>query len=267
MNNSFELVGILGVGVDVVDMAGAVGKILEWLEKKDEKKWYVVTPNVEFIVAAQKDEEFKRILNQADLRIPDSARLAWANYQIQTKNWLKKIIFWPAFLYPSLIPKPHLPLVGGVYLVEELCRQSAGKGISVGFLGGQNGVAKLAADCMKSKYPGLKVVLADDGPVVDKEGNVLGEYIFPDISVDILFVGFGQVKQEKWIDKSLAVLPIKVAMGVGGSFDELSGRLPQPPNWLWNSGFKWLFRLAVEPTRIKRFGSLVKFVFLVPFSS
>lgn len=264
MEDRLDSVNILGVRVDKVDMSQTVRCVAGWL--RDGGKHYIVTTNVEFIMAAQKDEEFKRILNQAHLSVPDSARLGWGNFQIQTKNWLKKIIYWPAFLYPAILPKPHFPLVGGVYLVEQLCKQAAVNGTAVGFLGGQNGAARLAAECMKAKYSGLKVALADDGPKVDTEGDVAGDYIFPKVDIDILFVGFGQVKQEKWIDKNLSRLPVKVAMGVGGSFDEISGKVAAAPKWVWALGFKWLFRLLLQPWRIKRFGALILFVFRVMFS-
>ena len=88
---------------------------------------------------------------------------------------------------------------------------------------------------------------------------------FPEI--DLLFVAFGQVKQEKWIAKNLPKIPVKVAMGVGGSFDEISGRVPRPPKWISNLGLKWLFRLVAEPWRIKRQLALLKFAWQVIFSN
>jgi len=261
MNDKLEPVYILGVRIDRVNLHQAAEQIMTWL--KGRNKHYVVTTNVEFIMKAQKDSRFKEVLNNADLAVPDSLRLGWANFELNQKSLLKKIIFWPFFLFPVLLPKPHFPVVGGVYLLEKLCQRAAQEGFSVGFLGGKEGVVKKAAQKLQKKYPGLKLTIAEDGPVVNLDGNEVAGSVHSSGHTDILFVAFGQVKQEKWIAKNLPHLPVKVAMGVGGSFDEISGEVMSAPGWIWNLGFKWLFRLILQPWRITRFKALVKFVFLI----
>lgn len=241
MDSGMNSVNILGVRVDKVTLNQAVGIVEGWLEKGGGKH-YIVTPNVEFIMTSQKDGEFKNILNGADLAIPDG-------FGLKLASDLKDI-------------------VAGVDLMEELVRLAAEKGFTVGFLGGKGSVAKKTSEVLVKKYPGLKVVLAEDGPEVDREGRVDGgnwNWGVDDGSwkIDILFVAFGAVKQEKWIAKNLIKLPVKVAMGVGGSFDEISGRVPRIPRWVHSLGLKWLVRLVLQPWRIKRQLALVKFVFLV----
>lgn len=193
---------ILGVKIDDVNMDEAVSKVHLWLQGKAKK--YIVTPNPEFIVTAQSDPQFKKILNNADLAIPDGAGLKLSG------------------LIKNTIP--------GTDLMEKLVEKSVDWGITVGFLGGRNGVAEKTADCLQKKYPGIKI---DSFP-------------------DLLFVAFGHPKQEKWIYKNLPKLKVKVAMGVGGAFDYISGQVPRAPKFLRNLGLEWLFRLLIQPWRIKR---------------
>lgn len=81
--------------------------------------------------------------------------------------------------------------------------------------------------------------------------------------VDILFVAFGSPKQELWIAKNLKNIPATVSIGVGGAFDFVSGKVPRSPKILRKLGLEWLFRLIIQPWRIKRQLSLITFVFLV----
>lgn len=250
----FNSVDIFGVRVDKVTMDEAVGLVEEWLNRTSSGKaglrgarHYIVTPNMEFVVAAQKDKEFKDVLNKADLSIPDGWGLKLAS-DIES-------------------------IIAGVDLLERLCREASKKGFTVGFLGGRDGVAKEAAECLQKKYPGLKVVLAEGGGEVDMDGLQLTDYSFRQSAVssqqpaiDLLFVAFGQIKQEKWIAKNLPHIPVKVAMGVGGSFDELSGRIPRIPSFVHKIGLKWLVRLILQPWRIKRQLALFRFIWKVLIS-
>lgn len=254
MKTKFDSVDILGVRVDAVTMAQVTEKVMEWVQTGG--KHYIVTPNVEFIIAAQKDEQFRKVLNNADLAIPDSARLGWTKRMLTEKNFFKKLLLWPLFLSRSQV-------VTGTDLMDRLCQVSAEKGLTVGFLGGKDGVAVKVAECLKKKYPKLKISYTSPGGAIDKNGNpqqVVSKY-YP--ATDLLFVAFGQVKQEKWIAQNLSKIPVKVAMGVGGAFDYLSGSIPRAPGWIRSLGLEWLFRLIIQPWRIKRFGALVKFVWLV----
>lgn len=209
---------VLGVKVDDVDMAEALARIEKWIWNPGPDligagKHYIVTPNPEFVVAAQKDDLFKKVLNEADLAIPDGAGLKLSG---KVKN-----------------------TISGTDLMEKLVALSAEKGFVAAFLGGREGIAKKCSECLKKKYPQLRV-----GFVSEEPGKIL--------PADILFVAFGHIKQEKWIANNLEKIPVKVAMGVGGAFDYLSGVVPRAPEWMRSLGFEWLFRLAVQPWRIKR---------------
>lgn len=290
MNQELNSVEILGVRVDNISMNQALSMVKSWLEEKDCKK-YIVTPNPEFIMAAQKDLEFKKVLNNADLAIPDGSRLGWAAKMIEENNFFKKILLFPFFLFP-IKQVIQFNTVAGVDLMEGLCKEAADQGFTTGFLGGQNGVAEKAADCLQKKYPKLKIVFASDGPKVDLNGEANwgpvvrqphptsslvttslrvvdgAPRLAPPLIIpgcDILFVAFGQVKQEKWIAKNLDKIPVKIAMGVGGAFDYWSGNVKRAPVWMRKMGLEWLFRLILQPWRIKRQLVLINFISAVYF--
>lgn len=223
-------VDVLGVKVDDVTMDEAIDRVCGWLARGG--RHYIVTPNPEMVVAAQKDEIFKKILNDADLAIPDGRGLKLSG---KVKN-----------------------TVYGTDFMEKLVSLAAEKGFTTGFLGGRDEVAKKTAECLKKKYPGLKVAFAESGGEVDEDGELVAA-----APTDLLFVAFGHIKQEKWIVSNLDKIPVKVAMGVGGAFDYLSGTVPRAPEWIRNLGFEWLFRLLIQPWRIKRQLALFKYLWLI----
>lgn len=259
-------VEILGVKVDRVNKNQALEKVIEWINGR--RRRYIVTPNLEFILAAQKDLKFKGILNDADLSIPDSSSLGFG-FWLSQRNILIRLLLWPFFFLP-LKRLIHFDILTGTDFMETLCKEASKRGFTVGFLGGSGGVAEKAAECLQKKYQNLKVSFAEDGPVVDRSGQSAMEDrhgrrgdLAMTKKVDILFVAFGQVKQEKWIAQNLDKIPVKVAMGVGGAFDYFGGLVPRAPKFMRVLGFEWLFRLILQPWRIKRQLALVKFVWQI----
>lgn len=232
---------IFGVGISNVTK----NEVLEYTIKNLEdfkKKLFFITPNPEFLVLANKNTHFRNILNSADLASADGIG----------------IIIAAKILGQSLKGR-----FTGVELVESLCKIVARKPITVGFLGGRDNVAEKTAECLQKKYPGLKVVFArEEWPNPSVRGPVAG---FPPSinSIDILFVAFGAPKQEFWISENLEKIPVKIAIGVGGAFDYISGKIPRAPLFLRSIGLEWLFRLIIQPWRMKRQLSLLSFIWLV----
>ena len=141
---------VLGIKIDDISLDEAVQIVEFWLYKPFDSaqgKHYIVTPNPEFIVAAQKDKLFRDILNNADMAIPDGVGLKLSGDIVC-----------------------HTP---GVNLMEALIKLASDKGFTVGFLGGRERVAEEAADCLRKKYSKLKVIFADSGGEVDKDGKLL----------------------------------------------------------------------------------------------
>lgn len=222
---------ILGVGVS----NGTNQEVLEFLLKglkNGGKKLSIFTPNPEIIVRAYHDSGFRKILNSASLALPDGIGVIWAG-KILGKKFKEKII--------------------GVDTLENLCKVARDYGLTVGLIGGEVKIADKTAECLMSKYPGLKVGFAGANASIKLLRSPL----------DILFVAFGAPKQEIWISKHINHLPVKVAMGVGGAFDYISGRIPRAPVFMRNLGLEWFFRLVIQPWRIRRQLALLEFIYLV----
>ncbi len=256
-------VNILGVKVNKVDLDLAT-KIAEEMIKRN-KKYYIVTPNVEFIMAAQKDPWFKECLNNADLAIPDSSHFSWAVNISHLKGILKLFYLPFVILPPNIIPGEHIPVTTGIDLLYSICKEADKKGFTIGLIGGEEGVAESAAECLMKEFKNIKIIYANSGPVVNADGEVDSinkkSNNIPNIPMlDILFVGFGQLKQEKWIVKNLDKLSILVAIGVGGALDFVSGRVIRAPLWIRKLGLEWFFRLTIQPWRIKRQLTILSFV-------
>lgn len=249
---------VLGIKIDDINIDQATETVKGWLSSS--VKRYIVTPNPEIVVMAQKDETLKKIINNADLAIPDG-------------NGLKM-----SKLFSSKIGSDIVCNTPGIDLMGELIKLASDNGFTVGFLGGMDGVAKKTAERLLKKYPKLKVVFAESGGEVDKDGEEIelrsknyeswkkrknhnSLFMIPDS--DLLFVAFGPPKQEKWISNNLSKIPVKVAMGVGGSLDILSGQVTRAPNVIRALGCEWLFRLIIQPWRIKRQLSLLKYIWLL----
>ena len=238
-----EKVEILKVKIDNLDFPTALKRVERMVQRGG--KHLVVTPYSESIVVAQNDLKFRKILNSAALSIPDGVSLVWAS---------------------RLLGKPLKERITGVDFMVALCGLSAKKGYRIFLLGGRNKVAEKTADCLKKRFLGLKIGYFEGSPDVKRETKKqLNKTIakINSFSPDLLFVAYGPVVQEKWLAKNLKKLNVKVAMGVGGAFDYLSGRIPRPPLFLRKLGLEWFFRLLIQPWRIKRQIAILKFVRLV----
>jgi N-acetylglucosaminyldiphosphoundecaprenol N-acetyl-beta-D-mannosaminyltransferase len=197
--------------------------------------------NPELLVAAQSDESFKEVLNQASLSLPDGIGLLWGS---------------------RVIGQPLRQRVAGVDTVERLAALSARKGYRLFFLGAASGVAQEAANRLGARYPGLQVVGTYAGsPARDEEQEILGR--IGEARPDFLLVAYGAPKQEKWIHRNRRALGGVVAVGVGGSFDFLSGRAVRAPVWMQRMGLEWLHRLWREPWRWRRMLALPRFAWAV----
>lgn len=262
---------ILDVKIDEITLNAAVVLIETWLHST--KKRYIVTPNIEFVMAAQKDSRFKKVLDEADLAIPDSSRFGWSDQMLSTNNFLKRLLIWPFFVFSKFPGVEQFPVTTGVDLTKSLISLSEEKAVRIGFLGGNTKIANRLKECLKKEHPNICLEFCSGDIIVDKDGNTLSigtsikknnrKILIPNL--DILFVAFGHIKQEKWIVKNLNSYPVKVMIGIGGTMDYLSGAIPRAPKWLRDLGLEWLFRVIIQPWRLARFGELIKFVFIILF--
>jgi N-acetylglucosaminyldiphosphoundecaprenol N-acetyl-beta-D-mannosaminyltransferase len=238
---------ILGVQIDNLTMAEALQRVEGFLA--DGQQHYIVTPNPEFLIKAQQDEEFRKILNQADLAIPDGIGLIFASW---------------------FLGQPLKERITGVDLMERICQKAAQKKWLVFLLGGKKGIAEKAANNLRKKYPGLEIEQISFGELENFDSVNLSliepdEILLTNKRPAVLFVALGASKQEKWIVQNLKKMPsVKLAMGVGGAFDFVAGRVRRAPKFLQQLGLEWFWRLCCQPWRIKRiFNAVIKFPWLV----
>ena len=234
-------INILGIKISSLTFREAIEVIDALIVKA--KPAQIVTVNPEFIVGAQNDSHFKKILNQADLAIPDGIGLIWAGRILRT---------------------PFKERITGVDLTWAICKLAEDRGYSVFFLGGKGGVAKETAQRIKKIHPRLLVAGHYEGKPADKKTWAMIEQARP----NILFVAFGAPKQDKFIDDLIHSFRIShlpsLSVGLGGTFDYIAGKVARAPEWLRVLGFEWLYRLIYEPWRLKRiFRAVAVFPFLV----
>lgn len=252
---------LLGVRIDEVTLSEVVDQIDQWVQGTT--KHYIVTTNLEFLIEAQDNVRYTSILNDSDLSIPDSARLAWLSGLLEIKNPIIRLFYAPLAFLPSKWLNSSFPVSTGTDLVEAVARDFNEKGYTIGLYGGRDSVAKQAADCLKRIYPSLKISFArsaeDFSTAADEEITELPK-------CDVLFIALGQVKQENWIVNHKAQVEAKVFIGVGGAFDYISGQVSRAPKIVRQLGFEWLYRLATQPWRIKRQAKIVWFLLKLVFS-
>jgi N-acetylglucosaminyldiphosphoundecaprenol N-acetyl-beta-D-mannosaminyltransferase len=228
---------VLGVKIDKVGFQQALEISKNLIESPG--KHYIVTPNPEIITAASKDAEFRRILNKADLSIPDGMGLVW----------IAKVL-------GDNIPKR----VTGVDLLEAIAGLAEEHGFTLFLLGGDPNIAEKAAKALINCYPKLKIAGTFAGRAgVEGDQEILK--IIGNKQIDILAVAYGPGKQEKWIARNLPRLNVKLAIAVGGALDFISGEKARAPKIVQKIGLEWVFRLMREPWRIKRQLALPVFAF------
>lgn len=194
----------------------------------------ICTPNVDDIIKARKDAEFRAIMNSADLSIPDGMGVICAS---------------------RLLGKPLKGNVAGRLFLLKFCQLAAKEGYSIYFLGAAPGVALKAAKFLMQRYRGLRVA----GTYSPSYGFLIGEKEDRRVVKSIktakpqaLFVAFGSPRQEKWIKSHLEELQVPVCIGVGCAFDVIAGKVKESPKWMTRVGLEWLFRFTQEPKRLWR---------------
>ena len=221
---------LLGTDIDSVTMEAALGRMEALVLAK--RPSYVVTPNVDVLVQLQKDREFKRIYDGASLILPDGMPLIWAGKFLGT---------------------PFAAKVSGSDLFVEFCAVAAKKGFKVYFMGAMPGVAARAAEILTVRFPGLQVVGTHSPSFGFEKKLEESEEVARKIreaAPDVLFLGLGSPKQEKWTDRFKDKHGVPVSVMVGISFDYVAGTVKRAPVWMQNSGLEWFWRLLMEPKRL-----------------
>lgn len=241
---------IFGVKVHKTTLDEAKEAVTTFLEGDTARTIY--TPNTEIVMTARKDSHLKDLLNQGDLVIADGIGL----------------------VYASRLKKKDLPeRVTGFDISVKMLEIANEAGLSIFLLGGQEGIAKEASINIIENYPNIKIAGSHHGYFKgthigyndhEEEKKVI-DYI-NSTKPDIVFVGFGAPRQEKWIHENKSKVLCKIMIGNGGTIDILAGRVKRAPDVYQKLGLEWLYRLVKEPSRIKRQLVIPLFVLLVIFS-
>ncbi len=226
-----ESIYINGVRIDNVNMEESVNYIINMASSSG--KHLVTTPNLDFLYNASRSKEFQEILNSSSLNVPDGKPLIYLS-KLQLGRELKE-------------------KVSGADLFVNICQEAPNRNIKIFLLGSAEGIALKAKKSLEAKFKGVNIV----GAVSPSFGFEKNESESLDLidqinesDTDILFVGVGSPKQEFWIHKNLNKLKVKVAIGVGASFDFEAGLVQIPPPFIKKIGFAWLWRLALDPKRL-----------------
>ncbi len=235
------MVNILGINLSEFRQAEVLKKIADFLS--DGNQHYLVTPNPEIVLAAGKDEEFFYILNKADLSLSDG-------FGLKVASW---------------IYGHNLPRVTGADITVELLSLAARQKIKIMILNWEGGLSKAndISATLEKKFPELAFSVLDinrDKFLADEKIAIINSF-----SPTILFNTLGFPYQEKLIYHNLKKLPtVKVALGIGGSFDYLTGRINRGPKFFRYLGLEWLWRL-LNAWRYRDTSHRVKRIFRATF--
>lgn len=221
-------VPILGVAVDDVTEDEVLALAEAMLRAGGPHQ--ICTVNPEFVMEARRNPAFAAVLAAADLRTPDGFGLLLAARYLGT---------------------PLRGRVTGVALSNRLAALAAERGYRLFLLGAAPGVAEDAAAALQARHPGLVVAGCFAGTPQPRHEPFLRQLIAA-ARPDILLVAYGHPRQDLWIARNQPLIQVPLAIGVGGVFDYLAGRVPLAPAWMRQLGIEWLFRLLRQPRRLPR---------------
>lgn len=229
-DNPPERIRIVSLDVNITAMDKVISKIDRWAKKCEGKS--VCVANVHMCMEAFDDEEFREIVNNSDLVVPDGRPLVWAQRILGSKT---------------------AGQVRGADLTLEVCRLAEARNLCIGLFGGTEKVLTDLNRSLSRRFPLLRIGFAYSPPfrpLTNSETARVREDINTS-NVDVLFVGLGCPKQERWMAENRLFVSA-VMLGVGAAFDFISGAKKTAPRWMQLAGLEWLHRLSMEPKRLWR---------------
>ncbi len=225
MQRSFH---ILGVHVDAVQIPNVIRQMEDWIAN-GRTCHSIVFAGLHSISEANRDSRFKTIVNGADLVVADGMPLVWLG-RFHGHSMRRRVY--------------------GPETMETFCRETRSRYRHF-FYGGASGVAAILAENLREKFhivvagtyspPFRELTEDEDRALVDRVNEA---------APDVLWVGLGAPKQERWMQEHRTLLRVPVLLGVGAAFNFNSGIVRQAPVWMRESGLEWFFRLLTEPRRL-----------------
>ncbi len=222
-------VNVLGCGISAINLQSAEAAVLDALREK--RKGYVTVTGVHGVSEAQRDPEFKRILNESLLTTPDGMPMVWCGWKAGHKD---------------------MDRVYGPDLMLRIFERSVAHGIRHFLYGGKEGVADTLKAKLEEKFPGVQITGTYCPPfraLTDDERTALQNMVAGQ-KPDIIWVGLSTPKQERFMCQYLPLLDTTLMFGVGAAFDFHAGSIPQAPRWMQRAGMEWYYRLTKEPGRL-----------------
>jgi len=228
-----DVITLFGIRFNRVRKDEAADMIIELAQQR--KRGFVVTPNVNMLTLLPFHPELKEIVNQAAVSVVDGWPIVWASRKLE---------------------KHALPeRVAGSDLFPLICEHAAQKGLTLALMGAAEGVADKAAARLKEKYPELKIVgtycPAMEDEISEQSTSKMLAFC-NQVKPDILLLGMGIPKQEKWIAANVKKMDIGIALCFGGVIDFAAGKIKRSPKWVVNLGLEWLWRLFMSPKQYWR---------------
>ena len=223
---------VLGLPLGLIDY----GQTLRWIDAMvaARERGYVCVCNVHTVMAAHEDPELRSALLASSLNVPDGQPLVWALNALG--NSLTDRVYGPE-------------------LMARACARAASTGQRFYLYGGRNqgALVQLALN-LRRRFPGVQIVGGYSPPfrplTIEEQAAISAE--INDADADVVWVGIGVPKQEKWMAALRPYLDAPVLVGVGAAFDFHAGLVPQAPVWLQRAGLEWAYRLVHEPRRLWR---------------
>lgn len=239
-------VEIGGASIDALTLAEAVQRVVEHARARG-APGYVVTPNAQHLTLLEDSPTFRRAYDASWLCVADGVPLVWAS---------------------RLLGTPLPGRVNGTDLFEGVCAAAPAAGLRVFFLGGMPGAADAAARVLRERHPGLEIAGTCCPPLGFERDEEESRRVVEAITAaepHVLVVGLGAPKQELWMYENRARVGVPVSLGIGGSFELVSGMVKRAPRWMQRAGLEWLYRLLREPGRLwKRYAvTNPRFVWIV----
>jgi N-acetylglucosaminyldiphosphoundecaprenol N-acetyl-beta-D-mannosaminyltransferase len=219
----FKTVDILDVGVACLDIPGLMAQVQEWCLGKRKRTIYYVNAHCYNIALA--DPGYRRLLNQADLVYADGISVVWAGRLLSASKLVK---------------------MTGADWLPFFCEMARSSRLKIYIHAGKPGIAPLASQNLREKFPGLNIVGCTDGFFLEKDAAEVVSGINA-AAPDVLFVGMGVNVQEKWISACREQIDAPVCWGVGALFDYVAGKERRVPHFMNALGLEWFWRLLMDP--------------------
>jgi N-acetylglucosaminyldiphosphoundecaprenol N-acetyl-beta-D-mannosaminyltransferase len=251
-------VQIAGIPFDPVRYEDALTVIESYL--KDGKRHLITTPNPEMVLESRKNDELKAVLQASNLSVPDGIGILWAAYYLSlprkksffARMWQLKCSLFKVLIRSKTIRSVLPERVTGSDLLFKIVNLSQQEKWRIFLLGAAPGVGKVAIERLNKKYPQAIFAGSFAGTPAKSHEDELCQLIDKS-GADILFVAYGSPAQEIWIHRNLEKLSsVKVAIGVGGAIDFAAGVARRAPVFLRKIGLEWLWRVLLQPSRIRR---------------